>query len=152
MGYLRLPAKTKKKLQMNAHWEINDEEFESLFQKGLIPARIFTHEAHLRLAWIHICKYGTENAVKNIDDQLSKYVDRNGAGNKYNKTLTVAAIMVVSHFINKHNRDSFSDFIKRFPGLKYNFKALLARHYQRDIYHSEQAKKKYMEPDLLPFL
>ena len=136
---------------MNSHLEINDEEFENMFQNGLLPSPLFTHEAHLRLAWIHIKKYGTEKAIKNICQQLSNYVELIGAGDKYNKTLTVAAIKAVSHFNNKCELNSFTDFIEMFPRLKYNFKELMALHYQKDIYNSERAKREYLEPDLLAF-
>ena len=136
---------------MNSHLEINDEDFEILFQKSSLPASLFTHEAHLRLAWIQINKYGTEEAIKNICEQLSNYVELIGAGDKYNKTLTIAAIKAVSHFNNKCKLNSFKNFIELFPRLKYNFKELMALHYQKDIYNSEQAKREYIEPDLLAF-
>ena len=33
----------------------------------------FSHEAHLRLAWINIDRYGIEQAEKNIQNQLRKF-------------------------------------------------------------------------------
>ena len=38
-----------------------------------------------------------------------------------------------------------------FPRLKNNFRELISSHYGFDIYNSEKAKMKYLEPDLLPF-
>jgi hypothetical protein len=41
--------------------------------------------------------------------------------------------------------------MNEFPRLKTNFRELMACHYGFDIYTSEKAKMKYLEPDLLPF-
>ena len=136
---------------MENHFEISDRQFESQFETGEFLPSLFSHEAHLRLAWIHIKKYGCENAVANITKQLFYFVKKIGAVDKYNKTLTIAAVKAVNHFINKSNSNSFSDFINEFPRLKTNFKELMAFHYKIDIYNSELAKQQFLEPDLLPF-
>ena len=40
------------------------------FENSTLEASVFTHEAHLRLAWIHISKYDEYNAIQNITNQL----------------------------------------------------------------------------------
>jgi hypothetical protein len=57
----------------------------------------------------------------------------------------------VAHFIKKADGDNFNDFIHQVPRLKYNFKELMACHYQQDIYSADKARKEFVEPDLLPF-
>ena len=136
---------------MEKHFELSDTGFELQFCNGTMDPAIFTHEAHLRLAWIHVRNYGVEKAIQNITVQLLNFVQVAGAAGKYNKTLTIAAIKAVSHFISKSGADNFYDFIHEFPRLKYNFKDLMAFHYQQDIYQSEKAKTTWLEPDLLPF-
>lgn len=130
---------------------INDKEFERQFEDCTLNPEIFSHEAHLRLAWIHIKNYGIERAIDNICKQLIAYVDALGARDKYNKTLTVAAIRAVYHFMLKSKSDNFQDFIEEFPRLKFGFKDLLGFHYAVDIFKNEKAKHEYLEPDLLPF-
>ncbi len=66
-------------------------------------------------------------------------------------TLTIAAIKAVHHFIDRSDAISFGEFILEFPRLKYNFKELMAAHYQVDIYNSAKAKEEFVQPDLLPF-
>ncbi|MVM41735.1 hypothetical protein GO730_35465 [Spirosoma sp. HMF3257] len=136
---------------MEAHVNLSDDQFEQQFKSCQLDPALFSHEAHLRLAWIHVKKYGVEQAVENICDQLVCFVDSLGAKDKYNKTLTIAAIRAVNHFINKSDTDNFQDFIRQFPRLNSNFKELIACHYQLDIYTSDLAKAVYVEPDLLPF-
>jgi hypothetical protein len=136
---------------MLTHFDLTDTEFELAFQASTLEPNLFTHEAHLRLAWIHVKKYGVGRAIENINAQLLQFVDHVGARDKFNKTVTVAAIRAVNHFVNKSKSESFADFIQEFPRLKYNFKELLAFHYGHDIFKSEKAKIEYIEPDLLPF-
>ena len=136
---------------MEPHFELSDKAFEQQFADCSLNPAIFSHEAHLRLAWIHIQNYGVEQAVTNICTQLLAFVDTVGARDKYNKTLTVAAVRAVYHFMEKTDADNFADFILACPRLKYHFKELMAAHYGFDIYRSEKAKQEYLEPDLLAF-
>ncbi|WP_062055245.1 hypothetical protein [Aquimarina longa] len=136
---------------MEKRFELTDSEFEKQFLNCEIAPSLFNHEAHLRLAWITIYTYGIEQAEKNILFQLKKYVEFIGAKDKYNITLTIAAIKVVYHFMLKSNSFNFKDFITEFPRLKNNFKELIASHYGFDVYNSDKAKIKFLEPDLLPF-
>ena len=136
---------------MKTHYDFSDTAFEQAFQDRTLAPELFNHEAHLRLAWIHLTKYGEAKAIQNICAQLVAYVAALGAEDKYNKTLTIAAIKAVNHFIQKVPIDNFQDFIATHPRLKYNFKDLMSAHYGVDIYHSQLAKTTYLEPDLLPF-
>lgn len=136
---------------MKHHFDLTDRDFERSFTDYSLDPELFNHEAHLRLAWIHVNKYGEAKAIQNITTQLQKFVAFVGAKDKYNHTLTVAAIKAVSHFIKKASADNFKDFIVEFPRLKNNFKDLMGSHYALDIFTSAKARKEYIEPDLLPF-
>lgn len=136
---------------MEQHFILSDIEFEEQFENALLEPTIFTHEAHLRLAWIHILKYGETKAIENITEQLQNYVRHLGVADKYNETLTVAAIKAVKHFMQKQSLETFYDFIKTYPRLKTNFKDIIEQHYGFDIFNSTNAKEKYLEPDLLEF-
>lgn len=136
---------------MKDHYQLTDEEFESQFSNCTLDSSIFNHEAHIRLAWIHINKYGIEQALINVDNQLYSYVCSLGAEDKYNKTVTIAAVKAVCHFMQKSNSNDFKDFILEHPRLKTNFKELLDKHYSIDIFNSDIAKSSFLEPNLLPF-
>ena len=136
---------------MEKHFELSDSQFEKEFNSCRISPADFTHEAHLRLAWINIRKYGIEQAELNIQNGLKNYVEFVGAKDKYNATLTIAATKAVYHFMLRSDSDNFKDFLIEFPKLKNNFKELMAYHYGFDIYNSIKAKTEYLEPDLVPF-
>jgi hypothetical protein len=103
------------------------------------------------LAWIHISKYVENQAIKNITAQLQNYVRHLGVTDKFNKTLTVAAIKVVKHFMQKKAIDTFYEFIMTHPRLKTSFRNIIEQHYGFDIFTSVKAKEEYLEPDLLEF-
>ncbi|CAN5524263.1 hypothetical protein BH11BAC5_BH11BAC5_01710 [soil metagenome] len=131
--------------------DLTDLELKTQFENCTLSPALFNHEAHVRLAWIHIQQYGTDQAIKNICNQLTAFTSHVGAADKYHVTLTVAAIKAVAHFMKKADGDNFNDFIHQFPRLKYNFKELMACHYQQDIFSADKARKEFVEPDLLPF-
>jgi hypothetical protein len=136
---------------LSSHSILTDESFELLFQTSTLDPALFTHEAHLRLAWIHLNKYGVEQAKVNISSQLQHYVNVLGASEKYHHTLTIAAVEMVGHFIRKSRSQTFMEFISEFPQLKNNFRGLIRQHYKRDIFSCDRARIHFIEPDLLPF-
>ncbi len=136
---------------MKDHYKLSDAEFLDQFKNAILDPKLFSHEAHLRLAWIYINNEGLDNAIKKITHQLKNFVTALGASDKYNETVTVAAIKAVYHFWLKSETITFQDFILENPRLKTDFKALLAAHYDIDIFNSEVAKSNFLEPTLLPF-
>lgn len=139
------------KNKMEEHFSLSDTAFKNQFIDCELNPALFTHEAHLRLAWININKYGIKRAEKEIQSQLQHFVEFVGAKDKYNKTVTIAAIKAVYHFMLKSKKDNFKDFIAEHPRLKTNFKDLLDCHYSFDVFNSNEAKMVYLEPDLVPF-
>jgi hypothetical protein len=136
---------------MTSHYDLSDSEFLNQFNSCDLDPELFTHEAHLRLAWIIIHKLGQAAAQEEIQKLLKKFVASVGATDKYNKTVTVAALKIVYHFIRKSQSDNFKDFISEFPRLNDNFKDLIDSHYSFDIFNSPIAKNEYLKPDKKPF-
>lgn len=136
---------------MEQHFNLSDDELESQFKDCTLDPAVFTHKEHIRLAWIHISKYGLVEAEKNIITQLKKYVIAINEVDIYNETLAVAAVKIVNHFMQRTNSNKFQDLIDEHPRLVTNFKGLIASHYGFDIYNNDKAKKAYLEPDLIPF-
>ena len=136
---------------IETHYGLSDIEFEQQFSTGVIDPRVFSHEAHLRLARIHVLKYGVDTAIKNMTSQIRAFAEANGDSEKYNHTVTIAAVRVIDHFITKSRAHSFIDFVSEFPVLKNGFRQLIEKHYSIDIFKSDEAKRNYLAPDLLPF-
>ena len=136
---------------MKSHNDLSDSEFEHQFATCTLNPDLFSHEAHLRLAWIHISTYGVDNAEYNIQKQLKIFVSFLGATDKYHHTVTIVAVRAVNHFMKSSNANNFKSFIIEFPQLKTDFKALKNSHYSIDIFTSQAAKVEFLEPDEFPF-
>jgi hypothetical protein len=133
------------------HHLLTNDEFEEKFSHCDMPAVLFTHEAHLRLSYIHITKYGLDKAIENLSTQIANCDNKYGDGTKFNKSLTIAAVKVMHHFINKAKATNFNALVKEYPQLKEDFLGLLKSHYKIDILTSEKTTEELLELDLLAF-
>lgn len=135
---------------MEAHFKLSDREFEQQFINCTLPPSMFSHIAHLRLAWIGVHRDGVKLAEEKIQDHLQRFVAAAGATDKYHATLTVAAVRIVGHFHQRSQTDDFNNFIEEFPQLAADFKGLVGSHYSYDIFNSQKARSEFMQPDLIP--
>ncbi|MBT8231588.1 MAG: hypothetical protein HKO66_08915, partial [Saprospiraceae bacterium] len=99
-----------------------------------------------------VLKYGEQNAITNILDDIKRFDDTFGKGDKFHKSLTLAAVKAVKHFISKSDWLTFEKFIESNPKLLTSFSDLILYHYSKDAIFSEKAKTEYVEPDLIPFI
>jgi hypothetical protein len=58
---------------MKTHYDLSDTQFEEAFKRAILAPQLFTHEAHLRLAWLHIKNYEIDNAITTITSQIKNY-------------------------------------------------------------------------------
>ncbi|MFC7773860.1 hypothetical protein [Flavobacterium sp. GCM10027622] len=136
---------------MEKHFEFTDAEFIQQLSDCTLPAALFSHEAHLRLAWIQLQHNHVEQAIDIIRVQIQNYAASLGAKDKYHETITVASVKAVAFFIQKTQSTTFLELVTQNQSLKTHFKSLLATHYSTDIFQSEEAKKTFLKPDLDPF-
>ncbi len=137
-------------LSLTSHWQLGDAEFTGLFSNSQLPPVLFTHEAHLRLAYLHIQRYGIDEALETIPAQIASFVDRIGARDKFHMTLTIAAVKVIYHFMQRSSANDVKAFLAGCPELTHHFKDLIGRHYSAEALSYANARVQYTEPDLLP--
>lgn len=137
---------------IKSHHQLSDEEFIVAFESCQLAPALFSHEAHLRLAWLYLQQaQDLQEASHRLTGAIRAYVAHLGAEDKYHETLTVAALQVMRHFMQKTAPGSFIHLIRQYPRLLTHFKDLLAQHYSAMQLHSAQARVSYQQPDLLPF-
>jgi hypothetical protein len=136
---------------MEHHRLLSDADFEQQFLELSLPPSWFSHEAHLRLAWILIRTYGQIAAEEKLCSQIRAFDQRHGKGTVFNKTVTIAAAKIMQHFIDKSTSKDFAGLLEEFPRLKNNFRGLIEAHYSVNIFGDSLAKLTYLEPDLIPF-
>ena len=133
------------------HYSLKDEDLLEVMEKAKLDPKLFSHEAHLRWGWLLLEEYGPADAVDKACEQLENYTELLGIPQKFNKTVTVAAIKAIQHFKLKSQSSEFKDFMNEFPRLKSSFKELMGFHYSLDIFNDDKARQEFIEPDLLSF-
>lgn len=130
---------------------LSDDTFENQFATCTLEPTLFDHKAHLRLAWVHIRKYGVEQAIANVCPQIQRFDQTFDDGTKYHQTLTEAAIQVVHHFMGRTATDTFEGMLKEHPRLVDSFGDLVHAHYSKELLSTAEAKTNHVEPDLMAF-
>lgn len=136
---------------VTTHWSLTDSEFRKQFSECTFHPDLFSHEAHLRIAWILINELGIKEAVNEIRKQLQNFAKHHNGMDKYHDTVTIAAVKIMSHYMNLSATTNFESYIEENSELITNFKGLLESHYSFNVFVSEKAKKTYIEPDLCLF-
>ncbi|MDX9751099.1 MAG: hypothetical protein RBT71_08485 [Flavobacteriales bacterium] len=136
---------------LEPHRQLADADFILQFTECRLPPEHFTHEAHLRLAWVHLTQVGLQRAITRVRADLRRYTRHVGAEAKYHDTLTTAAVHAVDHFQRQRPMGDFASFIEAHPALMTNFKGLLATHYDPELLATAEARANYVAPDRQPF-
>ena len=72
---------------------MNDKEFITSFENCSIPREQWSHEAHLRMAWIYLTRYPLEQALDKICSGIRRYnMAVTGSTDQYHHTVTIALL------------------------------------------------------------
>ncbi|MBK8503090.1 MAG: hypothetical protein IPL46_13280 [Saprospiraceae bacterium] len=134
---------------MSSHSLLPDEVFIAQFEKCELDPKCFTHEAHLRLAYLYLQKFGTEEAIVKLCRGIARFDRVLGSGDKFHMTSTIASVAVLNHFIRKSNALDFHSLTAEYSQLKTEFKRLLNTHYSPLVLNSPRSKSEFILPDLL---
>lgn len=113
---------------------------------------MFSHEAHVRLAFIHIVKYGREVARENLCNQIKEAAKRVGYHDKFHYTITCASVELLA--LNGVGSDllEFAAFKAKYPQMLDNFKSILLSYYSEALLFSDSARRVFVAPDLQDFV
>jgi hypothetical protein len=115
------------------------------FEKGTLPAEMFHHADHIRLAWLYLREHNYEEAERRFCDGLLTLATRFGVPEKFHRTLTLAWLRAVHVRIRQDGRTSFDAwFASHVALLDPNF---LLRHYSKPRLESPEARTSWLEPD-----
>src|SRR2546427_2037600 len=128
---------------------MDDGEFLRLFHDGNLSGEEFRHRGHLRLAWLVPFKHSRIEAESMVAREIRWFAGANGASNRYHDTLTRFWVRLVGHAMaNAPEARSIDELLARFPFLLE--KGLPLKHWRGETLNSDQARARWVEPDLLP--
>jgi hypothetical protein len=119
----KLKITTDRPINCQKHYDWSDSEFLHNFSTGIFNPKLFTHEAHLRLAWIALNAEPLTFAQNTVSDLILNYVKHWGAQNKFDRKLTRASVQIIASRMS--HETSFPTFINKHQDLVINFKTLI---------------------------
>lgn len=129
----------------------DDKAFLEQVAQGTLPVTLFTHKAHIRLAWLLLRENSPEVAIAKAAAGIQALVRENNITGKFHMTITGAAVEIVWSFQKNSDASEFDHFLKENPKLLTHFKDLLSQHYSEKLLKSEKATRCFLEPDLREF-
>lgn len=129
---------------------MTDDEFLTSFTACTLPAEQFSHAGHIRLAWIHLQRHDFDQAVDGTCRGIRAYATHLGAATKFHTTITVALMHLLRAAGAADHDTSWYQFVTANQDLMHNARAILGRHYSAQCLDSQQARERFVAPDLQP--
>jgi hypothetical protein len=145
---------------------MTDGEFLVAFEACSIPRSEWTHEAHVRMAWLYLSRRPFTDALDRIRRGIRKLNDRigqpaathrapaqrrtsatNGDPNGYHETITVALTRIIADRIC--SGEDYLGFRDRNPDLFDRKLPALFAHYSTALLLSPEARRSFVDPDVL---
>lgn len=130
--------------------DLDDQAFLARFEQRDLTAEDFDHRGHLRMAWLHLRRFGREEATIRLCNGIHELATRLGAPEKFNHTLTEALVRIMARRMRKNPCRRFRAFLDANSDLVADARGLLARYYSDDVLYSARARKGWVEPDRAP--
>lgn len=127
-----------------------DREFQKQFETCRFPPSEFTHHQHLRLAYVYLVENDSDASYRMTRDSIHRFLEYHGVElSKYHDTITRAWVMAVRHFMEQTPHcNSGEDFIGQNPVML--DPEIMLTHYSAKLLFSDEARAKFVEPDLDP--
>jgi len=137
-------------LGMSSVSSVDDRAFRDRFEALELAPEDFNHRAHLQVAYVYLTEGDTESAYQRMRDTLQAFLKHLGiADGKYHDTMTRAWILAVRHFMEKTgDTTSAASLIDQNP-IMLDTK-IMETHYSTDLLFSQEARARFVEPDLDP--
>jgi hypothetical protein len=130
---------------------ITDTEIEAFireFEKCTLPRSEWTHQRHLLMALWYVWQHGQQAATPLIREGIQRYNHRQGNHTGYHETITLAWISVIDRFLSARNRGTPISALACELLDECGDKHYLLRFYSRERLLSEEARARWLGPDL----
>src|SRR5205823_14738055 len=131
----------------------NDSEvaqFVDAFENATIPAREFTHPAHIAVALIYLDSFSPDEALQRMREKIHFFAAHHGVTNLYHETLTTFWMRPLDHVAR--SCDSEVPLWQRINLIvaRWGSRRPVDAHYSRELLSSQAARETWIPPDRLP--
>lgn len=130
---------------------MTDDEFLRAFEQCELPRDRWTHEAHVRMAWLYLRQRPIEETVPIVREAIQRYNTSLGNTEGYHETINLAYLILIDRQIGRGaGEGTFAGFRERHPVLLDRTLVALLDYYSREVLFSAEARRTFVEPDLAP--
>jgi hypothetical protein len=138
----------------------NQAEFDHIidgFRVKTLPAKEWTHEAHLIAGLWHVENFDHEEALTKMRENIKTYNEAQGGMNTdssgYHETITVFWVWLLNEFWKSYSVDNqgFESVCNAFLKSKYCDRNAAFTFYSREKLLSREARLAFVEPDIQAF-
>lgn len=132
---------------------VGEQVFMKAFEDSMDP-KLWTHRAHIRMAWNYLRELGKEKAEPVIKESIRRHFEMNPSKNLiYHETITTFYIYLVdlaikSYDANTQDEEDFFEFLESFPIL--TSRNTIHKYYSSVLLKTDTARKQFVPPDLNP--
>ena len=127
---------------------MNEEQLIAGFEDCSLAAEVFDHRAHVRMAYLYLCRYPILEAICRFSSALARFASANGKPDRYHETVTWAFLFLIRERLARAGGDqSWEEFAEKNPDLMSWQKSILKNYYRDDTLGSDLAKRIFLLPD-----
>lgn len=124
---------------------MTDQEFARAFERGEVLPTEFSHQSHVRLAWVYLKESESfDLAVGKIRDGIKRFAAAAGASQKYHETITILWMQLLDDARDRAGDCTFVELLERCPELA--DKDLPLQYYSRERLFSDEARERWVPP------
>jgi hypothetical protein len=128
------------------HADINNQEFIHQIETVTINPELFTHEAHIRMAWLYLNDFDNDTALQHICAAIKGIDAKYAGGTKYHHTITVVFAHSIAILMQQKPVKTWQEFVVANTGIRIS-KKFLAEYYSDETLYSDEAKNQFVAPD-----
>lgn len=119
------------------------------FERGEIDAESFHHREHVQLTWALLRRMPLDEAIVRLREGLMRFVESVGKADRYHETITVFFTTLIHERMAAAHDETWAAFAERNPDLLASPRPLLLRYYSVATLDSDDARRRYLPPDIL---
>ena len=126
---------------------MTDEKLIAQFESCTLPKEEFHHAAHVRTAWIYLCRYPVLEAIARFSEALKAYAANLGASALYHETITWGHIFLIHERMARTGEDqSWEEFASANADLLDWRGGIFRQYYSDEVIASDIAKRVFVMP------
>ena len=126
---------------------MSDDDFLAAFEACAFARPEWTHEAHVRMAWLFLTRLPFDAALDRVRRGIQKLNAKIGSPDGYHETITVAFVRIIASRLRPG--EGYSAFRDRNPDLIDRTLPAPLRHYSKERLWSPEARWGFIEPDVV---